>query len=99
MEFVLMALGSCIAMTAISLLRKRAPSVEALSVELDAEQAEGHPHVFTRITAKFRVRGKEIKEADVGWAVTQARARFCPVGAMLDKAVEIDYVWEVQATD
>ena len=35
------------------------------------------------------------KESDLEWAIKQAHARFCPVGAMLGKAVELDYKWEV----
>jgi putative redox protein len=95
MEFVLMAFGSCIAMTATALLRKKTSALEELSVELDAERSESSPRVFTHITAKFTVRGEGLKENDVEWAIKQAHARFCPVGAMLGKAVELDYKWEV----
>ena len=95
MEFVLMAFGSCIAMTATALLRKKASKLEGLSVQLDADRSESSPRVFTHITAKFVVRGEDIKESDVEWAIKQAHARFCPVGAMLGKAVELDYEWEV----
>jgi putative redox protein len=70
--------------------------IKELSVELDAERSESSPRVFTHITAKFIVRGEELKENDVEWAVKQAHARFCPVGAMLGKAVELDYKWEVR---
>lgn len=95
MEFVLMAFGSCMAMTATALLRKKTSALEELSVELDAERSESSPRVFTRITAKFIVRGEGIKENDVEWAIKKAHTRFCPVGAMLGKAVELDYEWEV----
>lgn len=95
MEFVLMAFGSCVAMTATALLRKKTSTLEELSVELDADRAEHSPRAFTHITAKFIVRGEGLKESDVEWAIKQAHARFCPVGAMLGKAVEIDYEWEV----
>lgn len=96
MEFILMAFGSCIAMTATALLRKKTSSLEELSVQLDADRSESTPRVFTHITAKFIVRGKDLKENDVEWAIKQAHARFCPVGAMLGKAVELDYEWEVR---
>ncbi|MGI5846283.1 MAG: OsmC family protein [Alphaproteobacteria bacterium] len=96
MEFVLMAFGSCIAMTTTALLRKKTSELEELSVELDADRSETSPRAFTHITAKFIVRGKELKENDVEWAIKQAHARFCPVGAMLGKAVELDYEWEVR---
>lgn len=99
MQYVLMALGSCIAMTSTALLRKRAPSIEALSVELDAERAQDYPRAFTWIAVKFVVRGRGLKEEDVKWAVETARDRFCPVGGMLSKAVRIDYTWEIQPTE
>jgi putative redox protein len=95
MEFVLMAFGSCMAMTATALLRKKTSGLKELSVALDAERSESSPRVFTRITAKFTVRGEDIKENDVEWAIEKAHARFCPVGAMLGKAVELDYEWKV----
>lgn len=95
MEFVLMAFGSCISMTATALLRKKTSALEELSVALDAERSESSPRVFTHITAKFTVRGEGLTENDVEWAIKQAHARFCPVGAMLGKAVELDYEWDV----
>ena len=95
MEFVLMAFGSCIAMTATALLRKKTSGLKELSVALDAERSESSPRVFTHITAKFMVRGEDLEESDVEWAIKQAHARFCPVGAMLGKAVELDYEWKL----
>ena len=96
MEFLLMSFGSCIAMTTTALLRKKTPALEELSVQLEADRSEGSPRVFTHITAKFMVRGKDLQASDVEWAINQAHARFCPVGAMLGKAVELDYKWEVE---
>ncbi len=96
MEYVLMSLGGCIGMTAIKLLQKRNVPMEDMSIELDAEREEQYPRAFTRITVKFTVLGEGVKEADVKWAVETARDRFCPVGAMLSKAAQIEYAWEVR---
>lgn len=95
MELVLIAYGGCIAMTATALLRKKAPGLEDLRVELEADLSESRPHVFTHITAKFIVHGKDLKEEDVEWAISRAHEKYCPVGAMLGKVIELDYKWEI----
>ena len=78
MELVLIAYGGCIAMTATALLRKKAPGLEDLRVELEADLSESRPHVFTHITAKFIVHGKDLKEEDVEWAISRAHEKYCP---------------------
>jgi len=95
MEIVLMALGGCLGMDIISLLGKKKISLESFQIKLDAEQADEHPRVFTQINVKCLLRGRELKEEDVKWAIEKANEKYCPVGVMLARVAKIDYSWEI----
>ncbi len=95
MELVLIALGGCFGMNLVSLVSKRGGSLTGAWVELDADQATEHPHVFTRISVKCVLRGEGLKDEDVEWAVKRTREKYCPVGAMLGRVTDVTYSWEI----
>jgi putative redox protein len=49
MEIVLEALGACMAMDVVPILRKQRMTVTDFSVELSADRMETHPKVFSNI--------------------------------------------------
>ena len=49
MELILTGLIGCTAMDVISILKKKRQDVTNFRVTADAQQANGHPHVFTQI--------------------------------------------------
>ena len=95
MELVLMALGGCVGMDILSLLFKKGIDIKSFYLVIDGKQAEEHPRVFTLIDVKCILSGKDLVEDDVRWAIKKAREKFCPVGAMLEEAVTINYSWEI----
>ncbi|MGM0364998.1 MAG: OsmC family protein [Actinomycetota bacterium] len=95
MELLLISLGGCLGMDMISLLGKKGIDLQGFEVEIEGQQAEEHPYVFTRIDVKCILSGKNLKEDDAGWAVEKARKNYCPVGAMLEEAAAINYSWEI----
>ena len=58
MELVLMGTGGCSAVDVVHILEKGREAVEDVVVELDADRAEEHPKVFTRIHMHFVVKGR-----------------------------------------
>ena len=95
MELLLMGLGGCTAMDVISILRKKRQDVTGFDILLDSEQAKEHPHVFTHITLKYLVRGRQIVPKAVERSIKLSETRYCPAQAMLAKAVQIDHIYEI----
>lgn len=96
LELMLMSLGGCTAMDVISILRKKRQQVSAFEVQLQADRASDHPHVFTEIVINFVVRGRDIKPAAVARAIELSRDKYCPAWAMLKESVEnIEHSFEI----
>jgi putative redox protein len=82
-------------MDILSLLYKKGIDIKSFHLIIDGQQAQEHPRVFTLIDVKCVLSGKDLIEDDVRWAIKKARENFCPVGAMLEEAVTINYSWEI----
>ncbi|MCD6574612.1 OsmC family protein [Candidatus Aerophobetes bacterium] len=95
MELLLIALGSCLGMDIISLLGKKRAHLNNLEIKLEGEEAKEHPRVFNKIDVNCVFYGKDLKEEDIKWAVERSYEKYCPVGAMLAEAVDINYSWEI----
>jgi putative redox protein len=94
MEMVLLALMGCSAMDVVAILQKmRAPFTD-LQVEVEADRAETHPRVYTRIHLSYRVFGRDLKPEQVARAVQLSQEKYCSVSAMLRPTVPITYeIW------
>ncbi len=91
MEMVLLALMGCSAMDVVSILQKmRAPFVD-LQVEAQADRAETHPRVYTRIHLTYRVFGRGLKPEQVARAVQLSQEKYCSITAMLRSTTSITY--------
>lgn len=98
MELVLLGLGGCTGMDVISILQKKRAPVTNLELELDAEQSQDYPKVFTTIKIKYILYGDKdnIKPQDVERAIELSRTTYCPVSNMLDKTVTIERSFEIR---
>jgi putative redox protein len=96
MELVLIALGGCLGMDIISLLEKKGIDLQGFLVEIEGKQAEEHPHVFTQIDVRCIFSKKYLNQEDAEWALNKASEKYCPVGAMLEEAVVINYSVEIE---
>ncbi|MCS7082882.1 MAG: OsmC family protein [Bacteroidetes bacterium] len=91
MEMILLALMGCSAMDVVAILRKmRAPFVD-LEVEVEADRAETHPRVYTRLHLSYRVKGRGLEPEQVARAVLLSQEKYCSVAAMLRASVPISY--------
>lgn len=95
MEMLLLGLGGCTGMDVISILRKKRQDVTGFDIQLDAEQADEHPHVFIHITIKYIVRGRNVKPAAVARAIELSATKYCPAQAMLAEAAVINSTFEI----
>ncbi len=95
MVMVLMALGGCQAMDVVWILNKKKIKFQKLWVELEAERVDEYPKVFSKIHMKFIVVG-DVPEKALEQAATLSHEKYCSVGAMLGKSVEITHSVEVR---
>lgn len=95
MELVLIGLGGCTSMDVLSIMRKKRVPFSDFEVIINADRAEEHPKVFTKIELKFIVYGKNINEKDVARAIELSETKYCSVAAMLNKTAELKTSYEI----
>jgi putative redox protein len=95
MELILTGLIGCTAMDVISILRKKRQDVTNFRVTADAEQADSHPHVFTKIRIHYIVEGNGVDPKAVERAMELSETRYCPAQAMLSPVVPMELTYEI----
>ena len=96
MEFILFGFAGCAGSDIASILEKMRTQLDKFEINVEAERAEEHPKVFTKIHLSFLFTGKNIKEKDVERAIELTHTKYCPVWAMLKDSVEITHSYEIQ---
>ena len=94
MELILMGLTGCTGMDVMSILDKMRIHYTDFKIEATGEKATEHPKVYTRIHLKYRIWG-DVPEDKFKEAIELSRTKYCSVGAMLEKATEITYEYEI----
>jgi putative redox protein len=95
MELFLIGLGGCTSMDVVSILRKKRQDVTGLEIKLDAKQTKGHPHVFTRITIHYVIRGNNVDPKAVARSIELSETKYCPARAILGATAEIEHTYEI----
>jgi putative redox protein len=97
MRLLLLGVAGCSAMDVIHILRNRMRKpLTGLRVEVDADKAEEHPKVYTRIALKYLVRGRGLREKDVRRAIELSNEKFCSAAIMLGTIAEIVTSFEIE---
>lgn len=89
LDLVLVALGGCMGMSAIAILRKKRQEVTHYEIRLTAQQADGNPHVYREIELDHILAGRDLDYAAIERAIQLAEEKYCPVSAMLRNSVTI----------
>ena len=89
LELMAVSLAGCTAMDVISILQKKRQQISDFRVEVNTDQAENHPKVFTQAVIEYHVFGNEVDEKAVGRALELSATRYCPAQAMLDPVFPI----------
>ena len=89
MEMVLIGTGGCTAYDVVLILKRGRHDVRSCEVSLHAERAPTDPKVFTAITLRFTVRGRNLDAAAVERAVALSHDKYCSATIMLAKTAEI----------
>ncbi len=94
MELVLMGLAGCTAMDVAFILRRKRASFTGLEVNVEAERADTHPKVYTKIHVEYVVYG-DVPEKAVRQAIELSEEKYCSVSAMLRKTAEITWSYRI----
>ncbi len=92
MQMILAALAGCTGMDVVSILKKMRVDIEDFYMNVDAERADEHPRVFTKIVLTYEFTGVKDEDTEkVLKAVKLSQDKYCSVGAMLKKATDYSY--------
>jgi len=95
MELMLLGLAGCAAMDVLSILRKKRVNLSDFNMNVEAERAEDHPRVFTRIKLNYMFTGKNIHPSDIERSIKLTEEKYCGATAMLKSAVEINHDYQI----
>ncbi len=89
MEAVLNALGACSGIDILLILKKMRVVPSDFQINIEAERADEHPRVFTKVHLEFVVAGDGIKDKVVERAIDLSMNTYCSVAGMVNKTAEI----------
>ncbi|MEK6725706.1 MAG: OsmC family protein [Deltaproteobacteria bacterium] len=96
MHLLLVALGGCTGMDVISIMKKKRQEVTALTINIGGERQDiEDPHVYTRISVEYVLKGNKLSEPAVERAVKLSEEKYCSVMATLRPLAKIDIVWRI----
>ncbi len=94
-EALLAALAGCTSMDVASILRKKRQSPISYQIHVRGQKSVEHPQVFTHVVVEHRVSGAVEAEA-LRRSIELSATRYCPVSAMLSKAVTIEHRYRLR---
>ncbi len=96
LELLMIAFGSCVSTTLLTLLRYRMKkSVIGLSAEVNGTVREEHPKALQHILLLLKIKSKDLTEAEVQAALKIAEDTMCPVWAMIKGNVTVEVKAEI----
>ena len=95
MELVLLGLAGCTSMDVVSIMDKKRQPMTNLQVKVEAERADSHPKVYTKIHLEYIAYGTGISEQAFARAIQLSEERYCSVNAMLSKTAEVTTTYRI----
>lgn len=95
MDYILLGLGSCTAISIVSILRRMHEIISDFKVEIESEQANEPPRVFTKIKLKYIAHGVVV-ENNLKKAIDLTFEKYSPSAVMLQRAgVLLEKTYEI----
>lgn len=94
-ELVCLGLGACAGSNLVTLMQKMRQNVTHISIDVEAEQAETDPMVFTHVMIRYRLHGKGINPDKVKKALAYIEEKYCGVLHMVNKTAKTEYAFEI----
>lgn len=95
-ELLLLGLGGCTGSDVISILSKKRIKIDDFEINIEADMADEHPQVFTKMHIEYVFYGKDINPKDVERAIDLSQTKYCSVTAMFQKAMEITHSYKIE---
>lgn len=92
MEMTAMAVGGCSSIDILMILEKQHQQIDSFSVQVDAERADDHPRVFTKLHVHYTFTGAAEPEK-VRRAINLSLNTYCSVSNMIDHAATLTYTF------
>ncbi len=99
MEALLSALGGCMGMDTLSILRKKRQRVTGFRVNLQGQRAEEHPRRYTHIAMEFVVRGFGVSPEAVARSIELSHTKYCSVAASLSAEITTSFRVEEEGAE
>ena len=95
-ELVAAALAGCTAFDVITVLRQKFhQQITGYNVQVEADQAERPPQVFTSVRIHHVVSGVDVDPIALQEAIRLSEEKYCSVGAMLQKSAAFATTFEI----
>ncbi|MFP4324336.1 MAG: OsmC family protein [Anaerolineales bacterium] len=98
LQMLLVGLAGCMAMDAVSILKKKRQEFDHFQVWFDLDEIEQnaeHPHYYTKIVIHFEAGGPNISAEALARAIELSYERYCPANAMLRAVADISYDYQI----
>ncbi len=86
MSVMLQAMGACSFMDTISILRKKRKQVDNLVIKIEAERADKHPKVFTKVHLTYELTSPDAEQSDLLRSVELSQDKYCGASAMFKRS-------------
>ena len=86
MEILVESMAACSMIDVLSILRKKRKEISDLKIEIDAERAETHPMVFTKVHLKFILTSPDAEIGDLNRAIELSQTTYCGASAMFQRS-------------
>lgn len=94
-QLILQALAGCTMMDCVVIFVKQRKEFKKFWVDIEAEEAEKNPKVFTSVNLKYNIVSSDLTDADVKRAIELSEEKFCRVHAMLSPKVKLTSSFEI----
>ena len=88
-QLLLQSLAGCTMMDCVLIIAKSRKKLEKFWVEVEAEEAESHPKIFTRFHLTYNFIGKDLDAATVEKAIKLSEDTYCRIHTMLKSKAKI----------
>jgi putative redox protein len=95
LEVMLQSLAGCTAMDVLSMLRKRRKTIDDFSIDLEAERAQEHPKVFTKVKMTYNLKSPDATVEEFKNVITLSQDKYCSVSAMFKRS-GCNVIWEAK---
>ncbi len=97
-ELLLLSLAGCTGSDVAAILQKKRVKLDGFEMNIEAEQTEEHPKIYSEIKLEYVFYGKNVQAKDVERAIELSQTKYCGVTAMLQKAVKITHTYRIVDT-